>query len=68
MYYLIYALAKVTGSNAPDRIAYSSQFTDDNNEGQFSVDGSDVFFPEKLKANGGILLSDHDTVSFPQIP
>jgi hypothetical protein len=52
-YYLIYALAKVTGSNAPDRIAYSSQFMDDNNEGQFSVDGSDVFFPEKLKANGG---------------
>ena len=52
-YYLIYALAKVTGSNAPDVVAYSSQFTDDNNEGQFSVDRSDVFFPEKLKANGG---------------
>jgi len=52
-YYLIYALAKVTGSNAPDVIAYASQFTDDNNEGEFSVDGSDVPFPEKLKANGG---------------
>ena len=51
--YLIYALAKVTGSNNPDVIAYASQFTDDNNEGPFSVDGSDVFFPDKLKANGG---------------
>jgi hypothetical protein len=52
-YYLIYALAKVTGSTHPEIIAYASQFTDDNNEGQFSVNGSDVFFPEKLKANGG---------------
>lgn len=52
-YYLIYAMAKVTGLNNPDIVAYSSQFTDDNNEGQFSVDQEDVSFPEKLKANGG---------------
>jgi len=52
-YYLIYALVKITGLNNPDLVAYASQFMDDNNEGQFAVDGEKVFFPEKLKANGG---------------
>jgi hypothetical protein len=52
-YYLIYALARVTETGNPDIVAYSSQFVDDNNEGQFSVDGSAVSFPEKLRANGG---------------
>jgi len=52
-YFLIYAIAKVTGQNKPETIAYASQFVDDNNEGQFSVDGENVGFPEKLKANGG---------------
>jgi len=52
-YYLIYALAKVTDTPGPAAVAYSSQFMDDNNEGQFSVDGTTVSFPQKLKANGG---------------
>ena len=52
-YYLIYGLAKITGINNPDLVAYASQFMDDNNEGQFSVDGEEVSFPDKLKADGG---------------
>ncbi len=34
-------------------IAYASQFVDDNNEGQFTIDEEEVFFPERLEANGG---------------
>jgi len=52
-YYLIYAIAKTVGMNNPDIIAYSSQFVDDNNEGQFSVDGEETSFPERIKADGG---------------
>lgn len=52
-YFLIYSLAKVTGSEDAEIIAYASQFTDDNNEGQFSIDGQKEFFPSKLKSNGG---------------
>jgi hypothetical protein len=52
-YYLTYALAKITGLDRPETIAYSSQFVDDNNEGQFSVDGKETFFPDRLRANGG---------------
>jgi len=52
-YYLTYALVKIAGFSRPDLIAYASQFVDDNNEGRFSVDGEEMFFPEKLKAGGG---------------
>lgn len=52
-YFLTYAMAKLTECNQPDIIAYACQFVDDNNEGQFSIDGEEVFFPEKLKAGGG---------------
>lgn len=52
-YYMIYALAKVAGLQKPDVIAYASQFVDDNNEGQFTIDDEEVSFPEKLKADGG---------------
>lgn len=52
-YYLIYAVAQITGMDKPDIIAYSSQFVDDNNEGQFSIDGEETFFPEHIKADGG---------------
>jgi len=52
-YYLTYALVKVAGFSRPDLIAYSSQFVDDNNEGQFSVEGEKISFPERLKADGG---------------
>jgi hypothetical protein len=52
-YYLVYALAKITRTRNPEEIAYSSQFVDDNNEGQFSVDGEQILFPEKIKADGG---------------
>lgn len=51
-YHLIYSLAKVAGCNHPDIIAYASQFVDDNDEGQFSIDGEEMFFPDKVKANG----------------
>jgi len=52
-YYLIYALAKKSGLDNPEIVAYASQFVDDNNEGQFTIDGKNVFFPERLPANGG---------------
>jgi hypothetical protein len=52
-YYLTYAMVKLTECNQPNVIAYACQFVDDNNEGQFSVDGKEVSFPEKLKAGGG---------------
>ncbi len=52
-YYLTYAMAKLTQCDQPETIAYACQFVDDNNEGQFSIGGSDAFFPEKLRAGGG---------------
>ena len=52
-YHLIYAIAKFTGIESAEIIAVSSQFVDDNNEGQFSIDGQPSFFPEKIPANGG---------------
>ena len=52
-YFLTYAIVKLTGFDKPDVIAYSCQFVDDNNEGQFSIDGKEVPFPEKLKVKGG---------------
>jgi hypothetical protein len=52
-YYLTFALLKITEFENPDIIAYASQFVDDNNEGQFSIDGGESPFPERLKASGG---------------
>jgi len=52
-YFLTYAMVKLTGFDKPDVIAYACQFVDDNNEGQFSIDGKDTPFPEKLKVKGG---------------
>ncbi len=52
-YFLIYAMAKVTGFEDADIIAFASQFVDDNNEGQFTIDGEDEFFPKKIPTNGG---------------
>ena len=52
-FYLIYAVSKITGFEKYDIIAASSQFVDDNNEGQFSIDDRPAFFPEKIRANGG---------------
>ncbi len=52
-YYLIYAVSKITGFEKADIIAASSQFVDDNNEGQFSIDNRPTLFPEKIPANGG---------------
>lgn len=52
-YYLVYALARTTGYQSPDIIAYSSQFVDDNNEGQFSIDGEETGFPDKIEAAEG---------------
>lgn len=51
-YYLIYAIAKLTKNEHAKIIAYSSQFVDDNNEGQFAIDGQNLFFPKKVKASG----------------
>lgn len=52
-YHLIYAVATFTGFERAGIIAVSSQFVDDNNEGQFSIDGQPSFFPEKIAADGG---------------
>ena len=52
-YFTIYSISKLTGFQDADIIAYSSQFVDDNNEGQFDIDGESSFFPEKIPINGG---------------
>lgn len=52
-YFLTYALLNITGYDKADVIAYACQFVDDNNEGQFSVDGQETFFPDKITADGG---------------
>ncbi|MBW2351999.1 MAG: hypothetical protein JRF51_02100 [Deltaproteobacteria bacterium] len=52
-YYLIYAVSKITGHEKAHTIALSSQFVDDNNEGQFSIDERPAPFPEKIRSNGG---------------
>jgi len=52
-YYITYSIAKLTGYDKADIIAYSSQFVDDNNEGQFTIDKEESFFPERIPANGG---------------
>ncbi len=52
-YYLIYAISRITGFDKADIIAFSSQFVDDNNEGQFFIDDKLAPFPEKIQANGG---------------
>ena len=49
-YYLIYAVSKITGFDKADIIASSSQFVDDNNEGQFSIDERPSKFPEEIPA------------------
>ena len=52
-YHLVYALARIARMKEPKTIAYASQFVDDNNEGQFEIDGKKIGFPEKIPANGG---------------
>ena len=52
-YFLTYALVKVTGFENPDIIAFASQFVDDNNEGQFYIDGAMEAFPQRIANSGG---------------
>ncbi len=52
-YFLIYAISKITGNPNADITAYASQFVDDNNEGQFSVDGRRMPFPSQLDSSSG---------------
>jgi hypothetical protein len=52
-YFIIYSISKLTEFDDADVIAYSSQFVDDNNEGQFDIDGESSLFPEKIPADGG---------------
>lgn len=52
-YYLTYAIVKICGFEHAKTIATASQFVDDNNEGQFSIDGKAEFFPERIPVNGG---------------
>lgn len=52
-YYLVYSMAKMTGYEKADIIAYASQFVDDNNEWLYSIDGQKTTFPQKISANGG---------------
>lgn len=52
-YYLIYAIARTCEFEQAKTIAAASQFVDDNNEGQFTIDGEAEFFPEKIPVNGG---------------
>lgn len=43
----------MTRLDRPEVVAYACQFVDDNNEGQFSIDGGEVVFPDKLRSGGG---------------
>ena len=43
----------MTRLDYPEVVAYACQFVDDNNEGQFSIDGGEVVFPDKLRSGGG---------------
>lgn len=52
-YYMLYSIARLTGFEEADIIAYSSQFVDDNNEGQFTIDQEKSFFPQRISADGG---------------
>ncbi len=52
-YYMAFAIAKLAGLEKPEIVAYASQFVDDNNEGQFSVDGEEVSFPDRLEVGSG---------------
>ncbi|MDA8078625.1 MAG: hypothetical protein M0Z79_06760 [Nitrospiraceae bacterium] len=52
-YHFTYAAAKLTCLPNPEIVAYSCQFVDDNNEGQFAIGGGDTLFPERLKTGGG---------------
>lgn len=52
-YYITYSIAKLTGFDKADIIAYSSQFVDDNNEGQFVIDEGKSSFPEKIPTAEG---------------
>jgi hypothetical protein len=52
-YFLTFALVKMAGYENADIIAYACQFVDDNNEGQFSVDGKATLFLDKIPMDGG---------------
>ncbi len=52
-YYMTYALARAAGLDKAGTVAYASQFVDDNNEGQFTLNGEEVPFPEKLQGKEG---------------
>ena len=52
-YFFIYAVAKLTGYDNAEIIAYSSQFVDDNNEKKFSIDEQKESFPERVKTENG---------------
>ena len=43
----------MTRLDYPEVVAYACQFVDDNNEGQFSIDGGELVFPDKLRSGGG---------------
>lgn len=53
-YYLIYSMAALTQQPDAEIIAFASQFVDDNNERQFTLDeNKKIPFPSKIPANGG---------------
>ncbi len=53
-YYLIYSMAALTQQPDAEIIAYASQFVDDNNERQFTLEEEKkIPFPSKIPANGG---------------
>lgn len=65
-YYLTYALAKITGFEKADIIAFAAQFVDDNHEGQFAVDGEAESFPERIPDSGGHYYPIMTQSLFPQ--
>jgi hypothetical protein len=52
-YYLVHAMAVLTGTAHADTVAYASQFVDDNNEGGFIIDDAPAAFPQRIRAGRG---------------
>lgn len=52
-YDLVYAIATLTEMEAPEVVAYASQYVDDNSDEAFRVEGGRALFPERLAAGDG---------------
>lgn len=52
-YDLVYAIATLTEIEAPEVVAYASQYVDDNSDEAFRIETRDAMYPERLPTGGG---------------